>query len=329
MQLREPLPTASSLWRTKWWLRTNLIEATNQTSRTPKSSEFMQDILGPGYWVFVGPGSESTWKSDKYETENWKGNWDSKALSVSLRLSVRVHVCNQRLWSLHALMCVGGREVAELVCRTAVRSSWRKRACAFHGQREWFWLRECVLGTRSLQQVCNGMSLASRASRHPCALAEYPFVPFVTALVRLTSSAPEPCPGESSGAVPGSSGQNCPSCVSLTSMAVATSMKVSTIILAFARSCPDSCAVGCDLGLLVAMPLQSCHSCCSLRPVFRDVSLRLVSLVRARGTTVLRFALLLLLCQPKRFCVWWRFRRARRVVVGVLLCLLVDLVSGG
>ena len=34
-------------------------------------------------FAVVGPGSDTTWKHDTYETENPQGNWDRKALQIS------------------------------------------------------------------------------------------------------------------------------------------------------------------------------------------------------------------------------------------------------
>ena len=38
--------------------------------------------LRPGYWVFVGPGSESIWEYDKWLTEDPKEHCDRKALQI-------------------------------------------------------------------------------------------------------------------------------------------------------------------------------------------------------------------------------------------------------
>ena len=35
--------------------------AASCSSRMPQSSQIVQDVSRQGYWVFVGPGSESTW----------------------------------------------------------------------------------------------------------------------------------------------------------------------------------------------------------------------------------------------------------------------------
>ena len=64
----------------------HLLSATDKAHRIDKpnlqNAALVVDYAGrfrTGYWVFVGPGSDHTWKFEKYELENPKGNWDRKA----------------------------------------------------------------------------------------------------------------------------------------------------------------------------------------------------------------------------------------------------------
>ena len=36
----------------------------------------------PSCWIFVGPGSESTWKYDRMQTNRPNGRWDQKTLQI-------------------------------------------------------------------------------------------------------------------------------------------------------------------------------------------------------------------------------------------------------
>ena len=50
----------------------------NDHVRIQKAQEIRDDTarFWPGYWIFVGPGSENTWSYDKWEAENPSSNLD-------------------------------------------------------------------------------------------------------------------------------------------------------------------------------------------------------------------------------------------------------------